>query len=225
MIGRAARQVQGWLRRWRNSPRGAMQTQRWVVVDVETTGLNIRRDRLLAIGAVAMRGATLDVADSFEVILRQAKVSDPDNILVHRITGTAQREGVEPVEALQRFATFTASDPCVGFHAAFDQAMLDGEMQRRRQSLTAVPFLDLALLAPALLPQEAGLKSLDEWLERFDIRIRHRHHAVADALGTAMLFQCLLREASRQGITAAAALFSLASGQHWLQSGQPRSRG
>ena len=50
---------------------------RWVVLDVETSGLDIHRDRLLAIAAIAIRvdwaSKTLrvDLGDSFEVVLRQ----------------------------------------------------------------------------------------------------------------------------------------------------------
>ena len=70
---------------------GTEQVQRWIMLDVETTGLDPRADQLLAIAAVAMRltPATgrleLSVGDSFEIVLRQEKPSGKDNILIHHI--------------------------------------------------------------------------------------------------------------------------------------------
>jgi hypothetical protein len=45
----------GWLRRAKHS--AAAAAERWVVVDVETSGLDTAKDGLISIGAVAMRGA------------------------------------------------------------------------------------------------------------------------------------------------------------------------
>ena len=104
-----------------------LATARWVVVDVETTGLDIHRDRLLAIGAIGVTGNALPPRDSFEAVLKQETASDASNILVHRITGSEQREGEPPGESLDRFLRFVTSAGtagCIGYHAAFDEAML-----------------------------------------------------------------------------------------------------
>ncbi len=76
---------------------------RYVVVDVEASGLNMVKDRLISIGAVAVREGVIDANDAFEVVLRQDEVSSHENILIHGIGGSAQREGVEPAAALLAF--------------------------------------------------------------------------------------------------------------------------
>jgi hypothetical protein len=48
---------------------------RCVVVDVETSGLDLARDSLIAIGAVAVNELALDLDDCFEIVLRQEKAS------------------------------------------------------------------------------------------------------------------------------------------------------
>ena len=72
-------------------------TGRFVVVDGETTGLNLAKDRLISIAAIAMTGRQINLGETYESILRQAAASRKENILVHGISGTEQTE-----EDLQR---------------------------------------------------------------------------------------------------------------------------
>lgn len=201
-----------------------LQNARWVVVDVETTGLDIHRDQLLAIGAIGVTGSALTPPDSLEVVLKQGVASSAANILVHRITGSEQRGGQPPGEALDAFLEFANPERtvgCVGYHAAFDEAMLKHACKQHGRTLpAALAFLDLADLAPALLPGVLPVKApLDDWLAHFDIRVAQRHHAVADALGTAQLFLALRAIALARNLTTSARLFELARAQRWLNRG------
>jgi DNA polymerase-3 subunit epsilon len=189
---------------------------RWVVVDCESSGLDPERDRLLSIGAVAVREGRVAHSDAFGAVLRQAQASAVPNILVHGIGAEAQLGGRDPAEALDEFARFVAGAPLVAFHAPFDQALL-------RRAMAAGPWpwkprwLDLAQLAPALYPQrELSCKSLDDWLAAFAIGHPARHDAMADAYATAQLLLILLAEAERQGLSTAGELFGVARERRWL---------
>lgn len=191
--------------------------QSWLVVDVETTGLDMRRDRLLAIGAVVVEGTVIRFGRSFEVVLRQQTVSGSENILIHRIPGRQQLDGVDAAAALADFLAFSQKLPCVAFHAAFDESMLKRAFAEHLGLDFSPPFVDLAMLAPALVPEApASTRSLDQWLAHFSIVIHARHRAVADAVGTAQLFQVLLDRAMARDFASAAALIKLARGQRWL---------
>ena len=78
-----------WWPWWKHSPGG--DPGRWLVVDVETSGLDAARDRLLAIAAIAVRvdwpsgRLAIVLGDSFEVVLRQEAPSTRENILLHGI--------------------------------------------------------------------------------------------------------------------------------------------
>jgi len=63
---------------------------RYVVVDVETSGLDTRADRMIAIGAVGVERGQLRVGDTFAAVLRQRRANDADNILIHQIGGEAR---------------------------------------------------------------------------------------------------------------------------------------
>jgi DNA polymerase-3 subunit epsilon len=160
---------------------------RCVVVDVETSGLNPNRDHLLAIGAIAVSNGSVQLADSFEIVLQQETASTHDNILIHGISGSCQFGGVPPQEALLRFLEFLGNAPLVAFHARFDQTMIDRATTNYLGVRPKQPWLDLAHILPALYPEE-NRRSLDDWLARFAITNSVRHNALSDATATAQLF-------------------------------------
>lgn len=165
--------------------------QRWVVLDVETSGLDQSSDALIAIGAVAVRGRCIAVEDSFELVVRQQDASARSNILIHGIGAEAQRTGVDPKEACRAFLDWAGPAPMVGFHASFDRAFLARSVRYWLGLTLTADWLDLAALAPALNPGVRA-RALDEWLDHFGLVATQRHHASADAFATAMLFLRLL---------------------------------
>ena len=172
----------------------ARPTERWVLLDVETSGLDVRRDLLLAIAAVGLevdwtrRRLALRPGDSLSVTLRPERVSDKANILLHGIGVGRQREGMPPAEGLQAFVDWAAGAPLVAYHAAFDRALLTRDCQRHLGRALAADWLDIAPLCTVSHPQVRA-RSLDDWLAHFGIRCLARHEAAADVLAEAELLQ------------------------------------
>jgi DNA polymerase-3 subunit epsilon len=194
---------------------------RWVVVDVETSGLDPFHDRLISIGAVEVVGGRIPLTSGFEVLFRQPEASLPGNILVHGIGGNAQRSGVEPVTAMLSFLNYAGSAPLIAFHAAFDRVMIE---RAARAAIGWVPgnvWLDLAMLAPALLErnEEELPRGLDAWTARLGIVNESRHNALADALATAQLLQAVLARARQSGATSLRDLIKLEKDRRWLERG------
>jgi DNA polymerase-3 subunit epsilon len=190
---------------------------RLVVVDVETSGLDPRRDRLLAIGAVAVSGGLVRLDQGFEVVLRQSEPSDGGNILVHGIGGSQQLAGRAPPRALLDFLAFAGKSPLVGFNADFDRIAIGRATQRMLGIKPANTWLDLAVLLPALFPRLAATtRTLDDWTGAFRIDNYARHDAVADALATAQLLLVTLAAAQRDGLGTAARLSRLQRHRRWL---------
>jgi DNA polymerase-3 subunit epsilon len=188
---------------------------RWVVVDVETSGLNPLRDSLIAVGALAVRDGEIDLADSFEVVLRQDRPSTGDNIEVHGIGGTEQLAGDDPAAALRRFLDFVADDPLVAFHAPFDAMVLRRALRERLGRGFRRRWLDLADVSPLAWPGRVK-GGLDAWLQALAIPMAYRHRAIVDCLGTAQLFLAVLAEAPRLEARSARSLLALSAGERWL---------
>jgi DNA polymerase-3 subunit epsilon len=203
--------------------RAATGPSRWLVLDVESSGLDPARDRLLAVAAVAVHvqgtQARIVLADSFEAVLHQPAVTqtpDKANILVHGIGVGAQAAGADPAQALAGFEAFAAVAPLIGFHAAFDRRLIERAMRAALGRRLPNAWLDVAELAAALQPRQAS-RSLDDWLAAFGIECTQRHRAAADALATAELLLRLLPAARADGASGFAGLAKLAARRRWLR--------
>ncbi|MCZ8251779.1 MAG: 3'-5' exonuclease [Hylemonella sp.] len=179
----------GWLDWWPGA-RGhsGVNEQRWVMLDVETSGLDPYQDRLLALAAIALKvdwerkRLSVDLGDSFEVVLRQAQVTNAkDNILLHGIGVQSQREGMEPVQALEAFAGYVGASPLLAFHAAFDQTLILRHMKLHLGRSLPNPWVDIEQLC-AVTHEKVRARSLDEWMRHFGIECTVRHQAAADTL-------------------------------------------
>ena len=207
------------LARWHRLPAADLGLRhdraRYVVVDTETSGVHMKRDRLIAIGAAAVTRRRLDLSDCFETVLRQDKASADANILIHGIGGQTQMGGVEPKAAMLDFLDYLGKSPLVAFRAEFDRTIIT----RGMKSILGLPFrhpwIDLAFLLPALFPKTES-RSLDDWLAHFGLSGGERHHAVADAFATAMLLQIALVAAERESMGTAAQLIAMQKAQAWL---------
>jgi DNA polymerase-3 subunit epsilon len=194
-----------------------LDSSRCVVVDVETSGLNLMEDKLISIGAVALVNGCIALGDSFSVVLQQETVSEHSNILLHGISGNAQREGMPAADALLGFLNYLGNSPLVAFHVTFDETMIRRALHDKLGFSFKHSWLDLAYVMPALNPPLAKkYRSLDDWINEFGIQIDGRHDALADAMATAQLLQVAIAQAKRKGITTFDAMRDLEKNQRWV---------
>jgi DNA polymerase III subunit epsilon len=199
------------------SLRTSLSAIRWVVVDVETGGLNPLADPLLSIGAVEIRDGRIGIGTGFEAGVRQASATSHQNILVHGLTHSQQLAGMAARDALLDFAEYAAGAVFVAFHAGFDKTVLQTAMRKELGWNLPGYWLDAAVLAPLLFPESGkGRRHLDDWLEGFGLANFARHSAVADAAATAQLWLVLLEAARRQNLSTLKDLDRLVRARKWL---------
>ena len=208
---------------WAALPRAVLGApageSRYVVVDVETSGLSLHEDKLISIGAVAMVNGKVSLGDSFYVVLQQQAASEKRNILLHGIGTAEQLEGAPPADALLDFLEYLGRAPLIAFHVTFDETMIRRAMSEYLGFSFKHSWLDLAYVMPGLNPPLAKKHhALDDWTGHFGIRIDARHNALADALATAQLFQVALAQAVRKNVADFAGLRDLEKAQRWVNS-------
>ncbi|EKT4466325.1 3'-5' exonuclease [Pseudomonas putida] len=177
----------------------SLREQRWVVLDLETSGLNVNRDQVLSIGAVAIEDGAIDLGQQFERTLHRPAQKTNASVLIHGLGPSALAAGCDPAHALVDLLEFIGDSPVLAFHAPFDQRMLARALKDSLGYRLQHPFFDMAELAPMLNPDTVLREaSLDDWIARFGLQVEERHHASADAQVTAELALILFSQARRQ---------------------------
>ncbi|MCC6074110.1 PolC-type DNA polymerase III [Pseudomonas sp. GCM10022188] len=175
-----------------------LQTQRFVVLDLETSGLNVERDIVLSIGAVLIEDGAIDFGRQFECTLQRQLKTVTESVLIHGIPPSALARGVAPAEALLQLMEFAGDCVFLAYHAPFDQRMLTRALKTELGYRLQHPFFDIADLAPMLFPEAFVQRGgLDHWIDYFKLSMAQRHHASADALATAEIALILFNRARR----------------------------
>lgn len=98
----------------------------WVALDCETTGLNVKTDDIIAIGAVRIRGNRIMTSERLELLVRPEKRRlSADSVRVHRLREQDVSQGLSVNEAMTQLLRFIGSRPLVGYYLEFDVAMIN----------------------------------------------------------------------------------------------------
>lgn len=157
--------------------------ERWVVVDVETTGGSPQSGhRVTEIAAVQVEGG--QVRDVFSTLVNPGRpiprmIIGLTGITNEMVAGAPRFRDVAP-----RLAPLLAERVFVAHNAPFDWRFVAAEMALCEQPLPAQRQLCTVRLARKLLPQLPS-RSLDGVAEFFGLDIAARHRAADDAVATA----------------------------------------
>lgn len=97
-----------------------------VALGSEATGLDTRRDEIVAIAAVHIQGKRLFTSERLELLVRPDKRAvTPEAVRVHQLRERDVAQGIASEDAVQRLLRFIGSRPLVGDYLEFDVAMID----------------------------------------------------------------------------------------------------
>ena len=127
--------------------------QRFIVVDLETSGLNTLKDKILSIGAVTIEHSAIALGNQFSCTLRRVNHAVSESVLIHQIPPSEIAAGMRAEKALLNFMEYVGSSPLLAFHSTFDQRMLVREMNDAFAYNLRHPFYDVAEIAALLCPE------------------------------------------------------------------------
>ena len=181
----------------------APPSDEWVALDCETTGLNVRTDEIISIGAVRIVGNRILTSECLELLIRPQGEMRPESICVHRLRNRDLDSGVSIEQAVHTLLHFIGSRPLVGYYLEFDVAMLNR---------VVMPMLGIGLPQPKIevsalyydhqfrqLPpyRQQGDPDLDlrfaTVMKELDLPTWDAHEALNDAVMAALAFVKLRR--------------------------------
>lgn len=171
---------------------------RYTVIDTELTGLNEKKDSILSIGAVRMKGTRIDLANSFHQLIKPETEFRPKSVVVHEITPSDVLEKPNIDSILSEFLQFCDNDVIVGHCVSIDLSFINRETKRVFGNIIQNPAIDTYKVYEWLrkkVPTRTCFSSsphdssLYEIAKCFSIAVRGAHDALVDAFITAQLLQ------------------------------------
>ena len=185
-----------------------------VALDLETTGLDTRQDKIIEIGIVRFDGAK--VLETYQTFINPDRpIPSAVSQLTH-ITNPMVANAPHILDVLEEVSDFVGSDAIVGHNISFDLGFI-----RRYKILTKNSFTDTYELASVLLPR-AGRYKLSALAEQFGIDAEGKHRAVADCMMTMKLYNKLIEKAYALPFELLTTLINTAGTSPWCGTGPLR---
>ena len=165
---------------------------RYVVVDIETTGHSVSKgDRIIQIGAAIIEGG--EIVETFSSFVNP---NTQIPIFIEELTGISDKE-VENApsfrELIPTILTLLEGKSFVAHNVDFDRSFLQKQLEHEGYSFPKIPSFDTVELARILMPKEESFK-LTQLAEKLGFQHDRPHQADSDAYVTASLFLTLLHK-------------------------------
>ena len=170
----------------------------WVCLDCETTGLDVRKDEIISVGAVRIVGQTIMTSERLELLIKPEKEVSADSVRVHRLRQRDLMEGIPIDDAMRQLMRFIGARPLVGYYLEFDLAMLNRAIwpllglhlpQRKIEVSSLYYDYKFRQLPPYAQQANADIDlRFATIMADLDLPMREAHDALNDAVMTAMAF-------------------------------------
>jgi DNA polymerase-3 subunit epsilon len=168
----------------------------FVVLDLETTGLNPHKDEILAIGAIRMRGPRILVGETFYSLIQPERRAWAETIPLHHILPDDVATAPSLAAILPELTVFCTGSVLAGYSVLLDRAFLTAGRPEAGQVLAISVWLDIRQVARWLAAQKPPAPEtsptnddLDTLAGHYGIPVHTKHHALADAFVTAQIWQ------------------------------------
>jgi DNA polymerase III epsilon subunit len=165
------------------------RTSPFVVIDVETTGLDPAQDRVCEVGAIRLVGGKEE--GRFHSLVNPAMPMPAIAKSKHGISDEMLKEAPAFGAIAPDLRKFMSQSCLVAQNAEFDVGFLNAEFVRAGMTKLAMPALDTILLARKVKP---GLPTynLDTLAYHFKVKFKERHRSIGDCEVTGVIFwQCV----------------------------------
>lgn len=166
----------------------------WSVVDIETTGLNFDDDDIISIGISPVNGGVIHSERNFYTLLRPTAPVTSTSSTIHSLTLSQLNSAPTPREAAAAAAARLAGTLVVA-HAAWIEKAFLGRLGWETGQNLPLPVVDTAALCRAVALDDSPNghePPLEALARRLNLPVYTPHHALGDAMTTAVVFLALV---------------------------------
>lgn len=170
------------------------------VMDLETTGMDLRRDDIVSYGATIVADGRIHCGRSVYRLVRPERPVSVAAMTVHQLRQADLDAAARIDEVLDDLIGLLAHRVLVAHAAWFDAAYLNRALHRRGRSLGRAVIDTAALLracrlTPVGSPRESSVEAAARHLK---LPVHTPHHALGDAVTTAEIFLVLATRLERR---------------------------
>lgn len=164
-----------------------------LALDLETTGGEPARDRILSFGWVGIDAQTIALATARHFLIRSDHPVNPESAVIHRITDDQAAGGQELNVVLGEFLEALSGRVLLAHHAQTEVGFIGAACRRVFGTGIAMPTVDTLQLAAGRNPNAApGMLRLEALRRQYGLPRYPVHHALSDAIACGELFLALL---------------------------------
>ncbi len=171
---------------------------RWAILDFETNGFNIQKDRILSAAITIVEDGQFHIQSFKSWYVYQDLNTVNEATKIHGILPSQIEEGIPEKQLLEELIPLLAGTVIVGHHISFDAAMLNRALERNFSIPLRNQLLDTAYFASKELEafRRTGYvnqrpPSLEDVCAQLNVPIAKRHTAEGDVFTTAQIFMIL----------------------------------
>jgi len=163
------------------------------VLDVETTGLDLRRDEIIAYGVAIVTHARIPCGRVAYGLVRPSRPVSVPALAVHGLRTTDLADAPTMGDVVDELVDLVTVRVLVAHAAWVERAFLNRALRARGVRLGRTTLDTAALLrACRLADRDAGSEpNLEDAARRLGLPVHTPHHALGDAFTTAQLFLAL----------------------------------
>jgi len=155
-----------------------------LVLDLETTGLNVKTDRVVQVAGIFMRGDARSEQYEIDTLVNPQVPIPPSSTEIHNIRDSDIVDAPPFTGIAEQLKKLFSGHVVIGHNIGFDIAILRHEFARAEMSWHEPPIIDIAQLIGALQPAlpDTGFETVTSAL---GVRIQDRHSAKGDCMAAA----------------------------------------
>jgi len=183
----------------------------YCAIDLETTGLNFKTDEIISIGAAQIQSGRIVAQANYYREVRPKQIPSPSSIRIHGIRAV-DLESAPPIEdVIPEFAERLRGRVVIAHAAWVENAFLKERLESVNMDFSK-RLIDTAGLARTCGVVEIDLDhepSLEHLAKTLKLPAYSPHHALGDALTTAIIFLALATELERRKLAKGRSILTL----------------
>lgn len=156
-----------------------------IVLDVETTGLDYKKERIIEFAAVRLENGV--IKDKYETLINPQQHIRKSSMAVHGITEEMVADQPTEEEVMPKILEFIGEYPIVAHNAIFDYNFINEASKRLYGKAIQNQRIDSQFLFKEVYP-EFESHGLENLMIKFGVEFDTRHRAMADTIGLAQAY-------------------------------------